>query len=120
MTSETFIFELLAPTAGIVALLVAFFLARYINKFPIGNEKMKSIYDAIRECSIAYLKQQYKTIGIISIILTIVIYLVFDLRAHENPGVPTASFAFVIGASFSLLAGYVGMDVATKANARTA
>jgi K(+)-stimulated pyrophosphate-energized sodium pump len=110
--------HLLAPVAGITALILALYLAWYINRFEVGDIKMKEIYDAIREGSKAYLKRQYKTISIISIILMLLLYIAFDLFGHK--GIPFISFAFIIGAAFSLLAGYVGMDVATRANARTA
>ncbi len=110
--------QLLAPIAGITALVFSLYLAWLITRFEVGNPKMKEIHDAIREGSKAYLKRQYKTISIISITLMIVLYIAFDLFEHQ--GIPFISFAFIIGASFSLLAGYVGMDVATRANARTA
>ncbi|MCL5318718.1 MAG: sodium-translocating pyrophosphatase, partial [Thaumarchaeota archaeon] len=112
------IFELLAPAAGAFALLFALYLAYYVNRFEIGTEKMKDIYSAIREGAKAYLKRQYKTISIISAVLAIVLYLAFDLQGHQ--GRPLVSVSFLIGAVFSLAAGYVGMDVATRANARAA
>ena len=109
--------ELLAPLTGIGALLFAGYLYFWITKFEIGNEKMVEIYDAIRDGSKAYLNRQYRTISVISIIIAILLYLVFDLRLHS--GTPYVSVAFTIGALFSLAAGYIGMDVATRANART-
>ncbi len=79
---------------------------------------MKRIYEAIREGSKAYLSRQYKTIGIISVILTVILYFAFD---YSNPNrLPLTAFAFLLGAICSLIAGYVGMDVATQANVRTA
>lgn len=110
--------ELLAPIAGIIALLFAIYLAWYVNRFEVENPKMEEIQKAIREGSKAYLKRQYKTISIISIILTVILYIAFDLQSYQ--GIPFISFAFIIGASFSLLAGYLGMDVATRANAKVA
>lgn len=119
MTSENiFLFELIAPITGIIALLFATYLALEVNKYEIGTEKMQEIYNAIREASKAYLKRQYKTIGIVSAILAVVLYAVFDYQGHD--GVPLVAFSFLIGATFSLVAGYVGMDVATRANSRTA
>ena len=109
--------DVIAPITGIIALAVAGYLALWINKFETGDEKMTEIYDAIRVGSKAYLNRQYRTILIISAILSVLLYLIFDLRVHN--GTPLVSVAFVVGASFSLLAGYVGMDVATRANART-
>ena len=119
MTAENlFYFELLAPITGIIALVFAVYLALQVNKYDIGPEKMRDIYMAIRESSKAYLIQQYKTIGIVSAILAVVLYVAFDLQGHN--GTPLVSFSFLVGALFSLAAGYVGMDVATRANARTA
>jgi K(+)-stimulated pyrophosphate-energized sodium pump len=109
--------DLLAPITGIIALVFAGYLAFWINRFETGNEKMTQIYNAIRIGSRAYLRRQYRTILIISAILAIVLYALFDFGPHQ--GVPLVSFAFTIGATFSLLAGYIGMDVATRANART-
>lgn len=119
MTNENLIlFELIAPITGIIALLFAVYLAFEVNKYEIGTPKMKEIYYTIRIASKAYLKRQYKTIGIVSAILSVVLYLVFDLEGHN--GQPLVAFSFLIGATFSLAAGYVGMDVATRANSRTA
>ena len=109
--------ELLAPLTGIGSLLFAAYLYFWITKFEIGNEKMVEIYNAIRDGSKAYLNRQYRTISIISIIIAILLYFVFDWRLYS--GTPYVSVAFTIGAAFSLAAGYIGMDVATRANART-
>ena len=79
---------------------------------------MKAIYTAIRVGSKAYLIRQYKLISIISLILAVVLYFAFDFQAHD--GRPLVALSFIIGAAFSLVAGYVGMDVATRANARAA
>ena len=109
------ILEFVAPIAGIVSLIFALYLAFYVNRFDTGSPAMKEIYEAIREGSKAYLRRQYKTIGIISVVLAGALYLTFDLAG----GLPIVSSSFLIGATFSLIAGYVGMDVATRANART-
>ncbi len=117
-TENLFFFELLAPVTGVIALVFAVYLAFQVNKYEIGTEKMKEIYLVIRESSKAYLIQQYKTIGIVSAILAVVLYATFDLQGHN--GTPLVAVSFLVGALFSLAAGYVGMDVATRANARTA
>ena len=109
--------ELIAPITGIIALVVALYLAVWINRFEPGTDRMKEIYDAIRVGSKAYLRRQYKTISIIAVILTLLLYGAFDFGPHG--GVPYVSLAFLVGAAFSLAAGYVGMDVSTRANART-
>ena len=102
---------MIAPISGIVALLFAGYLTFRIRREDIGTPKMKEIYDAIREGSKAYLKRQYKTISIISVILAVVLYFVFGWLT---------AVAFIVGALFSIIAGYVGMDVATRANSRVA
>lgn len=95
----------------------AFYLSKIIEKEEIGTRKMKEIYNAIREGSKAYLKRQYKTIAVISLILGLILYFAFDFKGTKFP---YTSLAFVLGAACSLIAGYVGMDVATKSNSRTA
>ena len=107
----------IAPIVGILSIGFAAYFAYQINKYEIGDEKMTELYNAIRTGSKAYLYRQYKTISIIAIILSIVLYLAFDFT---RDGIPKVSFSFLLGAGFSLLAGYIGMDVATRANARTA
>lgn len=109
---------LLIFISALIALGFAFYLAQLVNKQETGTQKMMEIYEAIREGSKAYLKRQYKTITIISLILTILLYFTFDFRTSNH--YPYTSFAFILGALCSLIAGYVGMDVATRANVRTA
>ena len=100
--------------AGFVALAAAGYMANYINKQPMGTPKMVEIYNAIREGSKAYLNRQYRTIGIISAVLAVLLYFAFDLGK-----LPYTSLAFLLGAVCSLAAGYLSMDVATRANVRT-
>ena len=114
-----FSLEIIAPIAGVTALLFALYLAWSINKESPGTGKMLEIYEAIRAGSKAYLSRQTRTIALISIVLTVILYFVFDYNNPLYNNLPLTSSAFLIGAVCSLLAGYVGMDVATKANART-
>ena len=107
----------IAPIVGLLSIVFAAYIAYQINKYEIGDKKMTELYNAIRTGSKAYLYRQYKTISIIAIIVAIVLYLAFD---SPRDGIPKVSFSFLLGAGFSLLAGYIGMDVATRANARTA
>jgi len=78
---------------------------------PQGNEKMQSIAKAIQEGSSAYLNRQYRTVGIIAVILAVILYYVINA--------PTA-IGFVAGAISSALAGYIGMNISVRANVRTA
>ena len=106
---------LLAPIgAGLVALGVAAYMSWYINRQPTGTDKMREIYAAIRAGSKAYLKRQYTTISIIAAILAVVFYFAFDFRK-----LPYTAAAFLLGAICSLVAGYLSMEVATRANVRT-
>lgn len=102
---------ILAPIVGIVALFFAYFLATKINKVDVGNERMKEISSYIHEGSMAFLTREYKTLVIFAIVLAIV--LAIGIR-------PLTALCFVVGALFSGLAGFFGMQVATKANVRTA
>ncbi len=90
----------LVPIAGIIGLLVAGVLTKMIFKKDTGTPEMKSIGDAIREGAMAYLSRQYKTIAIISVILGLII----AIGIQWEIGV-----AFLLGAFFSALSGYIGM-----------
>ena len=101
----------LIPIAGVIGLLFAGFLTRQIFRKDTGTPEMKVIGDAIREGAMAYLARQYKTIAIISVILGIIIAI--GLRFEVG-------IAFLLGAFFSALSGYIGMYVAVNSNIRTA
>ncbi len=100
----------IAPIAGIAAIIASLIIMRKISKMSTGSPKAVQVADAIRIGAYAFLKRQYKTIAIITAVLSVLI--TFGL------GVATA-VAFVIGAVASLVAGYIAMDNATKANIRT-
>jgi len=100
-----------APVLGVLAVLVAFFLTANIGKQDQGNDKMKEISSYIRDGAMAFLKREYKTIAIFAIVLFIILGLVVDWGT---------AVCYLIGALFSVLAGYIGMNAATKANSRTA
>lgn len=104
-------FGIIAPIAGLLALIFAYTLVLKINKVSPGNERMKEIASYIQEGSMAFLKRQYRSLFIFGIILYVVVSVGIDWRT---------GIAFVIGAFFSALAGYFGMRVATRANVRTA
>jgi len=101
---------LFAIISSLVAILYGFMLARKILKKNAGNEKMQSIAEAIKEGAKAYLNRQYKTIGVIAIILFFVLW--FSLGFNSAIG-------FILGAVLSALAGYIGMNVSVRANVRT-
>ncbi len=102
---------IIAPIVGVLALLFAFYKASSINKVDPGNERMKEISSYIHEGAMAFLAREYKSVGIFAIILFIVLGLAINWGT---------ALAYAIGSGFSVLAGYFGMTVATKANVRTA
>lgn len=102
----------LAPVAGVLALIFAYFLViSKINSVDAGTERMKEIANYIQEGAMAFLRREYKTLVIFVLVLGAVIAVGIN---------PLTAVCFVIGCTFSALAGYFGMRVATKANVRTA
>lgn len=97
--------------SGLLAIVYGLLLARNILKKDAGNEKMQEIARAIQAGAKAYLNRQYKTIFIIAIILVLVLWYFIDLET---------AVGFLVGAIASALAGYIGMNVAVRANVRTA
>ncbi len=97
--------------AAAVAIAYSLFSLFAIGRLSAGNAKMKQIAAAIQEGAAAYLNRQYRVVGAIAVVLALVLAKAF--------GWPTAA-GFLIGAVFSALAGYLGMFVAVRANARTA
>ncbi len=99
-----------ALVSSIVALVYGAFLIASIMKKPTGNDKMKEIALAIQQGARAYLNRQYKTIGIIAVVLFLVLGFALSW---------TVAIGFVIGAVLSALAGYIGMNVSVRSNIRT-
>lgn len=106
----------LVPLASIVALLFAYHFFRSMMKESEGTNQMIKIAQHVRDGAMSYLKQQYKVVAIVFVVLA----LVFAVMAYfglQNNWVP---FAFISGGFFSGLAGFFGMKTATYASARTA
>ena len=105
------------PAASLTALgFAAWFFVR-MKRESEGTERMKTIALHVRQGAMAYLKQQYKIVGIVFVVLALFFaYLAYGLGV-QNPWVP---FAFLTGGFFSGLAGFFGMKTATYASARTA
>ncbi len=99
------------PVVGAVALIFAYSLTMKINRVSVGNDRMKEISSYIHEGAMAFLRRQYRSLMIFAAILFIVVSVGIDYRT---------GISFVIGALLSALAGFFGMQVATKANVRTA
>jgi len=110
---------LIAPIAGIISILAAVYLYFYVSKQDSGNERMREISNAIKEGANAYLKRQYSTLAIFVIIVAVVLLIVFWNPESIIQG-PSRALAYVMGSICSGLAGYFGMNVALKANSRTA
>ena len=102
----------LAPVLGICALLFAFYLINKVSKQDAGTDRMKEIAAFIHEGASAFLMAEYK-------ILVVFVAVLFVLIGIGIGSWVTAG-AFLVGALFSTIAGYIGMNVATKANVRTA
>lgn len=102
--------------ASLIALCFAFFFFRQMMKMDEGTDTMKKIALHVRKGAMAYLKQQYKIVGIVFFILVVV----FSIMAYFNLQNSWVPFAFLTGGFFSGLAGFFGMKTATYASARTA
>ncbi len=107
----------LVPAASLVALFFAWWFFRQMMKESEGTVTMKEIAQYVREGAMAYLRQQYKVVTIVFVILAIFFAILAYGFGIQNPWVP---FAFLTGGLFSGLAGFVGMKTATYASARTA
>ena len=107
----------LVPVAAVLALLFAWIFFRQMYKESEGTPTMKEIAQYVREGAMAYLKQQYKVVIIVFVVLAALFAVLAYGFGVQNPWVP---FAFLTGGFFSGLAGFVGMKTATYASARTA
>lgn len=105
-----------AALGSLAALVFAFFLFQKTRREPQGTEEMIRISAAVQKGANAYLKRQYKGVGIFFGVV-FVILLILAVTGFLNPFVP---FAFLTGGFFSALSGFIGMRTATMANARTA
>ena len=107
----------LIPIASVVALGMAWFFFRSMMKEDEGTDRMKEIAAHVRKGAMAYLKQQYKVVTIVFVVLAVIFAFMAYVMKVQNPWVP---FAFLTGGLFSGLAGFFGMKTATYASARTA
>jgi K(+)-stimulated pyrophosphate-energized sodium pump len=107
----------LVPLASIVALFFARHFFAQMKKQSEGTDRMQAIAAHVRTGAMAYLRQQYRVVGIVFVVLALFfVFLAYGLGV-QNRWVP---FAFLTGGFFSALAGYIGMKTATYASARTA
>ena len=107
----------LVPVASVVALSMAWVFFKSMIKADEGTPRMKEIAEYVRKGAMAYLKQQYKVVLIVFVVLAALFAFMAYGLGVQNPWVP---FAFLTGGCFSGLAGFFGMKTATYASARTA
>ena len=110
----------IALGVGVLALFAAFVLARIVLAGDTGTPEMRNISDAIREGAEAFLSRQYRTIGIMAVVLAIIIFLGYRLSPSTHDVATKTVIAFLVGAICSGLAGFTGMYVSIRANIRTA
>ncbi|MGO5022470.1 sodium-translocating pyrophosphatase [Lawsonibacter sp. LCP25S3_G6] len=102
---------------ALAALLFALFQSRRVLSFSEGNDTMKKIAAAIRQGANAYLRNQYATVAKVFFVVFLILLALAYFQMLDNWFIP---FAFLTGGIYSALAGFVGMKIATSANARTA
>ncbi|KQT23182.1 inorganic pyrophosphatase [Chryseobacterium sp. Leaf405] len=108
---------MLVPIFGVAALLFTFIQSNWVNKQNAGNEKMKIISGHIADGAMAFLKAEYKVLTYFVVIVAILLAVMGMTNSNSHWSI---GLAFVVGAIFSALAGFIGMKIATKANVRTA
>ena len=107
---------LLVPIGSVLALLFAFIQAKRVLGFPEGNDTMRKISAAVRRGANAYLKRQYTGVSLFFVVM----FVLLGILAFTGFLTPFVPFAFITGGFFSGLSGFIGMKIATSANARTA
>src|SRR3989441_11037028 len=107
---------------SVFSLLVAVALARWVLRQDNGTPEMRRVSDAIQEGAAAFLRRQYRTIGLLSVFLAVLIYVLYRFFRQPHGDEPTAgilaittTLSFVFGALCSSLAGWMGMYVAVRA-----
>ncbi|MGH2695526.1 MAG: sodium/proton-translocating pyrophosphatase, partial [Actinomycetota bacterium] len=109
---------------SVLALVVAYVLMRGVLAAPQGTERMREIARAIQIGSRAYLNRQFRTVGTFLVLLTIAIYFLLPApadAAHSETSIRLGrSVAFILGAAFSAITGFVGMWLAVRGNVRVA
>ena len=104
---------LIAAGAGLVGLMIAFVLYLRVNRVEIDNEKVAEITNEIQEGAMAFLKAEYRVLGIFVVVVGVLLWFL-------NGGEADTTIAFFAGALASVVAGFSGMRAATSANGRTA
>ena len=103
---------------GLFGLVVAGFLALYVLRKNPGSPDMIRISDAVHEGAMAFLKREYRVV--IIFVLCVFLVLLLGLRAEGAKFAAATALAYLVGAAGSLLAGFFGLKISTRANTRTA
>jgi len=104
------------PLAGVIGLIFMFVKSSWVKKQDVGTERMATIAKNISEGAMAFLKAEYKVLSIF--VVAVAVLLIFKGNSEANSHA-LVGLSFVVGASMSALAGFIGMRIATKANVRT-
>ncbi len=113
---------ILTPLAGLLALVAAGLIARNIMKAETGAKRMTDISDAVRQGAMAYMNRQYRTIAVVAVVIIAVFLGVTFTRTNAADMVEWqwTTIGFAVGALFSALSGYIGMNIAVRSNVRVA
>jgi K(+)-stimulated pyrophosphate-energized sodium pump len=125
MEKENMAFEawLLAPISAAVSMIVGLYFYMFVNKQNSGTERMKEISEAIAEGAAAFIKREYTTLGIFVTVVGVLIGIFLPQPIWQSQNLLLnlqLPIAYAFGSFCSALAGYLGMNVATKANAKVA
>ncbi|MBX3238784.1 MAG: sodium-translocating pyrophosphatase [Chitinophagaceae bacterium] len=107
----------LVPAIGLLGLIYTFVKFNWVSRQDAGSDRMKEISNYIAEGAMAFLKAEWKILGYFVVIVAILLGVMASSNPHSHWSI---AVAFVVGAVFSAVAGYIGMRIATKSNVRTA
>ena len=110
---------LIAVIVGVVALIFAALLTLRVVKADVGNTRMQAIALAIKEGSHAFLRREYLALVPFILVVAVVLWLLID-RWTGDSWIPRTAISYLVGTICSATAGYIGMNVAVRANVRTA
>ncbi|MBV6502332.1 MAG: putative K(+)-stimulated pyrophosphate-energized sodium pump [Fimbriimonadales bacterium] len=124
-TANDKLFLWISLALAVIAIVTGFLIRSWVQKQPGGSEKMQEVSAAIKQGALAYLRRQFKTMGIFVVVLAVGLYLLYrqDYEGIKVLGIDASiwlAICFVLGVLASYIAGYVGMMMAVSANARVA